>query len=294
MIIDNEPIEQYRANHALSNSKLSDFLRRPTYYRARHIRKEVDAEETKAMRFGTALHCAVLEPVRFKSAYVLGPMVDRRTKEGKATWAQFIADNPCATVISEDELILLTKMQESVRKHPIASALLAHGKPEVVIRRPSVKFGIEVQCRIDWLGKPHQGLWDAGIEPFTSPYIVDLKSCNTLDDFRGVTDAAGEFRSNHFHRFGYARQQAFYQYVASQEIGIAEFFFIAVEKQPPYDCAVIKVPESYAAAAWEEAADGIERLTDCLRTGHWPSGFEKIQEVKPPRWSEAGKAEAVA
>jgi exodeoxyribonuclease VIII len=82
-------------------------------------------QPTAAMDFGTALHCAVLEPIRFSKEYIAAPKVDRRTKEGKATWAAFEADNADKSVMDADDFLTVQRMRESAWAHPIAKQLLS-------------------------------------------------------------------------------------------------------------------------------------------------------------------------
>jgi hypothetical protein len=72
------PYEQYAAWDACSSSRLSRLLRSPAHARA-YIDGQIE-DDTPAKAFGSAAHCAILEPDRFASAYVRAPEGDGRTK----------------------------------------------------------------------------------------------------------------------------------------------------------------------------------------------------------------------
>jgi hypothetical protein len=77
---------EYEAIEALSFSGMKELLKSPAHYKAWLSRPR---EETKALRIGSAVHMAALQPDKFIRSYAMAPEVDRRTKEGKAVWEAF-------------------------------------------------------------------------------------------------------------------------------------------------------------------------------------------------------------
>src|SRR5882757_7827890 len=78
----------YESIDAINISKLAYFDRTASH--ARHFMQHPPSP-SEAMEFGTAFHMAVLEQERFVDEYIVPPECDRRTREGKATWAEFEA-----------------------------------------------------------------------------------------------------------------------------------------------------------------------------------------------------------
>ena len=62
---------------------------------------------TTAMKFGSAFHMNVLQPEKFNSNYAISPKFDRRTKQGKENYQNFINDSKLKTIISISEYELL-------------------------------------------------------------------------------------------------------------------------------------------------------------------------------------------
>ena len=88
---------EYRAHPAISRSDLFKLTKSP-----QHFRYEMDhpSPKTPSLIFGAALHKWVLEPDDFESEFVIAPNVNRRTKEGRAYWEMFLADNDGKEIIS--------------------------------------------------------------------------------------------------------------------------------------------------------------------------------------------------
>ena len=101
--------EEYHKGPGLSSSDLKLLARSPLHYKTA---KAFHPEETNAMRLGTAVHCAILEPDRIDVEYVLAPEgIDRRTKAGKAQWAELEATGK--TILSCEEAQVVQGMVKS-------------------------------------------------------------------------------------------------------------------------------------------------------------------------------------
>ena len=275
-----ETNEQYHANDAISHSKLELFRRRPISYYRRFIAKTVARPETtEAFRIGSAAHCAVLEPDQFWARYALRPDgIDRRTKDGKAAFAEFEAANVGKTVITQDEAGAVQEMTAAVQHHPLASQLLAAGSPELSWRVEPVG-GMALQCRTDWYNS-------AGCELSGGrPYVADLKTVESLD-----SDAFRNFERACFN-FGYHRQAGFYLPLITEIIGspVFNFFFIAVEKVEPYGVAVYRLSDAATARGHDETITDLLRLQNCIKSEQWPNLPPDLREIGLPKWYGGGE-----
>lgn len=270
-----ETNEQYHSNDAISHSKLELFRRRPISYYRRFVGKTLARPEaTEAFRIGSAAHCAVLEPDTFYARYAMRPEgIDRRTKDGKAAFAQFEAENAGKVVIGSDELGDVREMAAAVNNHPLASQLLAAGKPELSWRvEPSGSLAL--QCRTDWFNP-------AGCElSGWRPYVADLKTVESLD-----SDAFRNFERACF-SFGYHRQAGFYLPLITEITGapVFDFFFVAVEKVEPYGVAVYRLSDAAIARGQDETITDLVRLQSCLASNVWPNLDPALREIGLPKW----------
>ena len=79
-IVYDMPAAQYHAIPAVSKSLLGNFSRT-----AAHGRHALDNQkDSDALRFGRAFHVLALEPHKFDEECIVKPVMDCRTKEGKA------------------------------------------------------------------------------------------------------------------------------------------------------------------------------------------------------------------
>jgi len=115
---------EYHADPAISASHLHAVAASPYHYWKRFIDPNRPVvPPTAAMRLGTLVHCAVLEPDELSVRYGIAP--DRRTKEGKAAASEMVAAG--IEPVSAADMVQAMAMSASVRSHPDAAALLKTG-----------------------------------------------------------------------------------------------------------------------------------------------------------------------
>lgn len=264
----------YHGADAVSHSKLETFRRRPVLYRKTYLDKSITREESAALKLGTATHCAVLEPEKFRERYAVKPDgIDRRTTTGKAAFAKFAADHAGKEILSGEDAATVREMTFAVMTHFVASQLIARGVPEISWRASSRTLPVPLQCRTDWFNA--EGCELSG----GRPYIADIKTVESLD--------AAEFRNfeRAFYNFGYHRQAGFYlPLLYDCGVTCSDFFFIAVEKCEPFGVIVYKPTERAVAAGIDETLQDLAALSKCYSTGIWPNTPETVQEIDLPNW----------
>lgn len=190
----------------LSYSALKAFAKSPNHY-IDYVTGE--RQETAAMTFGSAFHCMVLEPDEWDSRYAVAPDVDRRTKAGKMEYNLFVAQNEGKTAISASDLATMQAMADAVSAHLPAAQLL------------SSAAGFEVKTTEKLLGTPFTG-------------IADVLGCGWVADLKTTVDASPESFMRTAHNSAYHEQAAAY----CRLFNVQRFYWIAVEKAPPYNVAV--------------------------------------------------------
>lgn len=273
--IRGEPSEVYHGMDAVSHSKLEVFRRRPALYHRKYVLRVVPDVDSAAFAIGRATHAAVLEPQTFEQRFAQRPDgIDRRTKDGKAAWEQFVTANAGKDILDRDEMQLVQQMRDAVRAHPAAAELFRCGEPELVWRKQFAT--LNVQARTDWFN-------GAGCALCPRPYVVDLKTVESLDD--------GAFRNfeKAFVNLGYHRQAGFYLPLL-YDCGIActDFYFVAVEKCEPFGVAVYKVSNAALQRGQEETLFDLARLKSCIESQRWPNMPETVQEINLPAWYQEG------
>ena len=242
----------------VSNSYLSKLNRCPAA-------AKVQQEDTAAFLFGRAVHCYTLEGAEeFLKNFCIAPDCDKRTKEGKAQFAEFQAANVGKDVITAKDFIIVAEIAMAVQQHPFAKAILAEGKSEQTVIWNDVDTGIMCKCRPDRI--PTNG---AGV-------LVDLKT----------TQDAGEYGfGRSVASYGYARQAAMYLDGVNAATGsnFDAFVFVAVEKEAPYRVETYLLDEEFIEYGRYDYKRLLEIEQECRLRGEYPNrqSNELITLYKP-------------
>lgn len=255
------PESDYHAHPAISKSGLDRIAISPAHFKAWKDRPD---DPTDAMIFGSLCHRQILEPESFESTVVCAPDVDRRTKEGKATWEDFQASNAGKTVLKRDQYDLISGMAASWRSHPL------YNKVHDLSRFEASAFwtdaGVHCKARPDI------------IHP--NGMILDLKT----------TDSAlpADFQRT-ISKFRYHVQAAWYLDGVSKATGqtFDQFCFIAIEKKPPFAIAVYVATPAMIEAGRKAYLRDFETYAVCRSRDIWPSYPTEVQPIDLPLWAIA-------
>jgi exodeoxyribonuclease VIII len=257
----------YHAHSAVSKSHLDLVAKSPLHYWSRYLDpNRVPQEPTAAMAIGSAVHTHVLELDQWDAQYVVAPAgIDRRTKVGKAEWEVFQTAIGTRTVISREDADLVMRIGRSVLSHPAAAYLLGlPGKAETTHMWIDEISGLQCKCRPDWL------LDDGSM-------IVDLKTTEDASP-RGFQKSIAQWR--------YHIQASFYLDGLQHATGKRpeQFVFIAVEKKPPYVCAVYVADQQMIEIGRDTARRDLDKLNVCKAADYWPGYSDCIEQINLPPW----------
>lgn len=242
----------YDGIQALNYSGAKELLRSPAHYQA-YVNQE--REQTKALRMGSLIHCAVLQPNLLNDKFATAIEVDRRTKDGKAAYEAFVAAlKPGQTVVSAEESAIC---------HLIASKA----------RHTLERIGVEFDATELMFTTDHNGVQlKCAIDGVAGDYLWDLKTTEDASP-AGILKAVRAYRYN--------LQAYFYRlcYETAFERRMLGFRFLFVEKEPPFATAVVEIgPElmSYAVSDFEKA---LQTYRECTTLNHWPDYGDDVQVI---------------
>lgn len=258
-LVSGLPNAKYHAAPGVSKSGLDRLARSPAHYLA-YLRE--DRRETPALRTGRLLHSAILEPDSL--ALAIGPDCGKKSKEDKATWADFNAKNVGCEIVTTDEAEQIRRMRDAVYTHAAARRLLfAPGVAEVSGWWFNQTTGELCRCRPDYLRQ--------------NGIVVDLKTTD---------DAGPDFKRSCANYF-YHKQAAFYMDGVAAITGEAPagFVLLAVEKSPPYAVACYQLAPVDIELGRALYQRDLMTLAECKISRQWPAYSEKIETLSLPGWA---------
>lgn len=248
--------KEYREHPAISRSEL--FRIRESPLKLKYF-KEHPEPPTPALLFGQAFHKLALEPDTFFDEFSVAPDVDRRTKDGKAAWSEFLDQAAAKTVITKEMYDQAKEMCDSLNADPFARKLL-NGKREIPFFWAERRTGEECKCRVDCLNTQ-----------YSQPIVVDVKSTTDASTDAFIRDAI---------KYGYDFQAAMYSDGVEQNIGQRPLFvFIAVEKDPPYAVNILQADELLLRRGDNLFREYIGIYHDCRKTGNWYGYLGKNNQI---------------
>lgn len=203
-----------KENNYLSNSKLGDYLKDKRYFYEKHIAHTREKRETPALKIGSAVDLYVTKSrAAFNKAY--RPVKRRNLKEPPTEY----------TELTEAEYDTVVGISERVRKQQIAKELKGFTSQRILKYEMALGHFRGVCGIPDW----YKVEGDKGI-------IVDLKTTAKLDGYEWSAL-----------KYGYYRQQAFYQMLLQELEGCETFesYHLVVEKDVDsvYNCKVFRLSQ---------------------------------------------------
>ena len=279
----NVPAATYheRTMGLVSSSSISQLgPRTPAHYHRWVTASEPD-EETPALTFGRAWHCATLEPEVFGKSYAVQPdFGDCRANPKTGTTKEEGAKNKAARdawrmqhagreFLAHDDYQTIVGMAATVRSHPLASKMLHGGVAEATVLWTDPET--QLRCRV----RPDYWVKQRGL-------VVDIKSTMDASEY-GFTKSVFQY--------GYHRQHALYRTgLAAIGAPARHFVFVVVEKFPPYAVATYTLDEEAVAIALDELRSSMRLLRDCMQLNMWPGYPVAIRQLKTPQWKSKKEA----
>jgi len=265
-IIEGMSNEDYHAHPGIGKSGLDRIRRSIAHYQQRPT-----TSTSVPMIEGSAFHCRVLEPEHWGTRYAVAPDLDRRTKAGKALWAECQEESKGLTVLTTEQESRIEEMAQSVDRHPVWETIGWGGG--------------DVEVSVFWEEKPSAHSVTCKSRP---DFISADKSI--LVDLKSTRDASPEAFSKSVANFRYHVQAAWYLRGWRAATGVdADFVFIAVESSPPHEVACYTLGEAELAEGWMIAQDSLRKFAA------WESGEikvtgypDEIQELNLPPWAFQG------
>ena len=267
--LDNEVYHSDKT--AVNSSSLRKMIESPMAYYDSYLNS---AKPTKAMNFGKLAHMAILEGDKFKEKYLVEPIFEGLTKDGrmssqsasakakKAEWYDSL--QPGCVVVTQEEFDDLLRMIDSIINHPVAFPILSKGKSEIkgYYRDPST--GLKCRVMID----------------FTS---FDL---NTLIDFKTTSDIRWPKFRRSVEDLQYPFQMAMYRKAMELISGRLPDCdaWISIQSSSPFEVMVHEVSKEYQIIGDYEYERCIKLLAQCINNKKFPPAQTVCEFGEPSSW----------
>ena len=237
------PGNEYYSFPFLSASSLKDCNWNTRKLHAKLTERQRPA--TEAMVFGTAFHTVCLEPAEVAQEYHILPEGHKgTTKDGKALVAEIKKQGK--RPLKKAAYQQIQAMRKSMLTHPWVKKHFDITKGDIELSIFTDYEGVRVKSRLDTY-RPEEG-----------GYSIDLKT---------TIDASNEKWRKEV-RNGYITQAAVYQkQLLSHGLPCKGFYFVAVEKEAPYNVGVHTVAQRDLDAAWERVRDLLARYNEDRKSG---------------------------
>ena len=237
---------EYRAAEGVSRSQLWRLKESPEKFK---YAEEHPEEPTPALIFGQMVHKLVLEPETFDDEFSIMPEIDRRTKDGKAIWNNFVSGNGEKMLVRQADYETALAMKNALLQNDLVVKLLS-GKHEAPLFWTDEMTGEKCKARLDVL------------TPLSERVIIA--------DYKSTNDASTEAFIRSAINYGYDFQAAMYteavRHVMDQD---AVFIFIAQEKDPPYAVNVLAADQLLVQRGYDTFRELLGIYHECKVSGNW-------------------------
>jgi exodeoxyribonuclease VIII len=263
-ILLNQKHEDYLKAPGVSQSSLKLIKKCPALFKYRSTMRS-ESHSTEAMSFGKMFHEYLLTRRDFKKSAYIAKKITRR---GKA-WDGLVERAASKEVIFKRDngsgFDCMFHMKQSIMRNQRASKLLEKSSKEVSIFWQT--NGIKCKGRLDGIAKFGKG--------------------SAIFDIKTAADASPNAFNRTIFSSGYHIQAAYYLdgYEAATATRPAFFIIIAVEKTPPFLCAlyIMKNDSDPIQLGRREYLDLLATYKSCEENNSWPS-FDEPLSVYVPAW----------
>lgn len=255
---------EYHANPAISSSDVKMVATKSLAHWKNKVRKP-----STAFALGTAVHAMVLEP--HLDLVVRGPE-DRRGNKWKE--ASLAADLEGKLLLTESDYEQAAAMADAVKAHPVVQKWMAMSDfiAEASFFAEDSLTRARIKCRPDGF----------------------IPSIGLVFDIKTTTDASPEGFPREVRKYGYDLQADFYlRVLQSAGYNADDFFFVCVEKEPPYAVGIHTLDHAYMRSAEMRVSAILEKISNAQATGDFTTGWPLINHIPLPRW-QADQPEADA
>lgn len=236
-------------------------------------KRDDPGEPTAALLSGSAAHCLLLEPEKFRSDFAVWPRDwDLRRKGDKAEYELWLAEE-CGdrSEIRYKQAKDIFAYVESVRSNApeiVGTLLKADGENEIAYVWEDAATGVACKCKVD--------------------ILKGARGSRVVADFKTAKDASPAGFQNSVFNYNYYMQAALYlDGIRAVEGGAPSWWWLVVQKSHPFMSNVYPAGEETINEGRVEYRRRLHLMIECDERGEWP-GWASVP-IDPPTWWEGHK-----
>ena len=266
-----EPAERYHAAKALSAGVIHTLTERcpaAAWWESPWNEYREDKPKT-IFDIGAATHLLALEPADYLARVKVIGAPDYRTKAAREVRDEAREAGKIPLLLDDHTRIAV--MRSALAEHPVSGAAFSQpGEVEHSVYWADPETGIACKCRPDKV-LPRTG----------RSYAIDLKT---------TANAEPNALRAHAWRMGWHQRAAWYAdglAATSDDLGRVEYWFVAIERDPPHLVSVLKLSDDALFWGRKQNRKAVETWARCLERNEWP-GYREPEQPDEDRAFEIG------
>lgn len=257
------PNDDYHALRAVSSGFLKLVGHRAPIH-ARHWLESEPGLPSAAMRLGTALHAALLEP----EVYAAAPTIEGLKPGAKPETFAKHANEHGPVILAEGWSTAIAEMCENLQDLEHCPDFDRGSSELVIVWDEETLSGYEIRCK-------------ARVDHYQAEILYDLKTARSANP-----DEFGKQSWN----LGYHLSLAHYKAgLESAGNDVSDIMLLVTETEPPYDSGAYKVSDDLLERGVQSRAEALDKLAWCLELDEWPGSCWKHDgspvELAAPAWA---------
>ena len=256
----NVPFAEYLSWECCSHSQLENMKRSAAYCEWRRLHP---LESTDAMKIGSAIHTATLEPEKFDDLYIMRPTgnATKLEKNGGCKEAYDAVKASGKILLTEDEMLGCYMAAGQIQSHQVFGPILSVGLKELSCVADI--DGLRVKVRFD--------CYDAN-----TGAVIDIKK---------TIHASEEMFPREVSRYGHHRQAALYGMVAIKlGLPMNVWYWAAIQASAPYEMNPMECENEALELGYAQNKILVARYAECLLSGKWGGFPQDIKKVGVAAW----------
>ena len=269
--------DDYHAGPGLSSTGIKRLLQSPAHF------KTPAKEDTPALRFGTLVHEALLEPELFAKKYTTIPDalvgVSKAKNPHKAMWDQFkaFAEQAKLEIMDRDDWDTVAGIARSVQQSQLWPRIIDGARFEVAAY---MQDGVPLPLA------PDEPAEHAKAMHVLRKVKADILAPGLIGDLKTCSDARPEAFARSIMDYGYHISAAYYLDTFSAVMGeeISTFVWVGVEKKPPYAVRFYVASPRMIEIGRQEYQRALRLYAECNAKGEWPGYPETFEDIELPAY----------